>query len=78
MEKWIEKMNEMFEANVYTDDKRVTVVIVDDNNVRVRVLNDSIDINVQGLTDYGAMMVIMSHIDRLYNDGKTIMLSPEF
>lgn len=78
MEKWIEKMNEMFEANVYTDDKRVTVVIVDDNIVRVRVLNDSIDINVQGLTDYGAMMVIMSHIDRLYNDGKTIMLSPEF
>ena len=78
MEKWIEKMNEMFEANVYTDDKRVTVVIVDDNIVRVRVLNDSIDINVQGLTDYGAMMVILSHIDRLYNDGKTIMLSPEF
>lgn len=78
MEKWIEKMNEMFEANVYTDDKRVTVVIVDDNIVRVRVLNDSIDINVKGLTDYGAMMVIMSHIDRLYNDGKTIMLSPEF
>lgn len=78
MEKWIEKMNEMFEANVYTDDERVTVVIVDDNIVRVTVLNDSIDINVQGLTDYGAMMVIMSHIDRLYNDGKTIMLSPEF
>lgn len=78
MEKWIEKMNEMFEANVYTDDERVTVVIVDDNIVRVKVLNDSIDINVQGLTDYGAMMVIMSHIDRLYNDGKTIMLSPEF
>ena len=72
MEKWIEKMNEMFEANVYTDDERVTVVIVDDNIVRVKVLNDSIDINVQG------MMVIMSHIDRLYNDGKTIMLSPEF
>ena len=78
MEKWIEKMNEMFEANVYTDDERVTVVIVDDKIVRVTVLNDSIDINVQGLTDYGAMMVIMSHIDRLYNDGKTIMLSPEF
>lgn len=25
MKEWIEKMNEMFEANRYTNDKRVTV-----------------------------------------------------
>ena len=79
MEKWIEKMNEMFLENRYTDDERVTVSINEDSRtVRVTVLNESVDVNIDGLTDYGAMMVIMSHIDRLYNDGKTIMLSPEF
>lgn len=76
---WVNKMNEMFEANVYTDDERVTVVINDGNRTaRVTVLNESVDVDIDGLTDYGAMMVIMSHIDRLYNDGRTIMLSPEF
>lgn len=76
---WINKMNEMFLENRYTDDERVTVSINEDSRtVRVTVLNESVDVNIDGLTDYGAMMVIMSHIDRLYNDGKTIMLSPEF
>lgn len=79
MEKWIEKMNEMFLENRYTDDERVTVVINDDSRtVRVTVLNESVDVDINGLTDYGAMMVIMATVDRLYNDGKTIMLSPEF
>lgn len=79
MEKWIEKMNEMFFENRYTDDERVTVVINDDSRtVRVTVLNESVDVDINGLTDYGAMMVIMATVDRLYNDGKTIMLSPEF
>lgn len=76
---WVNKMNEMFEANVYTDDERVTVVINDGNRTaRVTVLNESVDVDIDGLTDYGAMMVIMATIDRLYNDGQTIMLSPEF
>lgn len=79
MEKWIEKMNKMFLENRYTDDERVTVVINDDSHtVRVTVLNESVDVDINGLTDYGAMMVIMATVDRLYNDGKTIMLSPEF
>ena len=79
MEKWIEKMNEMFFENRYTDDERVTVVINDDSRtVRVTVLNEHCDVDINGLTDYGAMMVIMATVDRLYNDGKTIMLSPEF
>lgn len=79
MEKWIEKMNEMFLENRYTDDERVTVVIIDDSRtVRVTVLNESVDVDINGLTDYGAMMVIMATVDRLYNDGKTIMVSPEF
>lgn len=79
MEKWIEKMNEMFLENRYTDDERVTVVINDDSRtVRVTVLNESVDVDINGLTDYGAMMVIMATVDRLYNDGKTIMVSPEF
>lgn len=79
MEKWIEKMNEMFFENRYTDDERVTVLINDDSRtVRVTVLNESVDVDINGLTDYGAMMVIMATVDRLYNDGKTIMLSPEF
>ena len=63
---WINKMNEMFLENRYTDDERVTV------------LNESVDVNIDGLTDYGAMMVIMATVDSLYNDGRTIMLSPEF
>lgn len=78
MEAWIQKMNEMFEANAYTDDERVTVVIINNDTVRVTVLNDSIDINVQGLTDYGVMMVIMSQIDRLYNGAGTIKLSSDY
>lgn len=79
MEKWIEKMNEMFFENRYTDDERVTVVINDDSRtVRVTVLNESVDVDINGLTDYGAMMVIMATVDRLYNDGKTIMVSPDF
>lgn len=79
MEKWIEKMNEMFFENRYTDDERVTVLINDDSRtVRVTVLNESVDVDINGLTDYGAMMVIMATVDRLYNDGKTIMVSPEF
>ena len=79
MEKWIEKMNEMFFENRYTDDERVTVVINDDSrSVRVTVLNESVDVDINGLTDYGAMMVIMATVDRLYNDGKTIMVSPDF
>lgn len=76
---WINKMNEMFLENRYTDDERVTVSINEDSRtVRVTVLNESVDVNIDGLTDYGAMMVIMATVDSLYNDGRTIMLSPEF
>lgn len=78
METWITKMNEMFEANAYTDDERVTVGIVDEKTVRVTVLNESININVDGLTDYGVMMVIMATVDRLYNGARTIILSSDY
>lgn len=78
METCITKMNEMFEANAYTDDERVTVGIVDEKTVRVTVLNESININVDELTDYGVMMVIMATVDRLYNGARTIRLSSDY
>lgn len=75
---WVNKMNEMFLNNVYTDDERVTVLNEDSHTVHVTVLNESVDVNIDGLTDYGAMMVIMATVDRLYNDGKTIVLGSDY
>ena len=68
MESWIKKMNEMFAENGYTNDGRVSIIIVDAHTVRVTVLSKSVDINIDGLTDYGIMMIIMSQVDGLYAD----------
>lgn len=68
MENWIKKMNEMFVENCYTNDNRVSIIIINDCTVRIKVLSKSIDIDVNGLSDYGLMLVIMSQVDRLYAD----------
>lgn len=68
MENWIKKMNEMFAENCYTNDNRVSIIIINDCTVRIKVLSKSIDIDVNGLSDYGLMLVIMSQVDRLYAD----------
>lgn len=75
MENWIKKMNDMFAENCYTNDNRVSIIIINEHTVRVKVLSKSIDIDVDGLTDYGMMMVIMSQVDRLYADDDHCMIS---
>lgn len=69
---WIEKMNEMFLKNRYTDDGRVFVmpVVVDNEIVEVvvKVCSKSKVINVRDLTDYGIMILIMNEVNRMYNN----------
>ena len=68
MIKWITKMNEMLEANPYTNDKRVTVGYSEESEgVYVTVNGKTSIIISDGLTEYGLMMKIMEVIDRLYN-----------
>lgn len=65
---WITKMNEMLEANPYTNDKRVTVEYSEESkDVFVMVNGKSSVISADNLTEYGLMMETMRTIDRLYN-----------
>lgn len=65
---WITKMNEMLEANPYTNDKRVTVVYSEESeSVFVTVNGKSSIISADNLTEYGLMMETMKTIDHLYN-----------
>lgn len=65
---WITKMNEMLEANPYTNDKCVTVVYSEESEgVFVTVNGKTSIIMWEGLTEYGLMIKIMEVIDRLYN-----------
>lgn len=65
---WITKMNEMLEANPYTNDKRVTVVYSEESEgVFVTVNGKTSIIMWEGLTEYGLMIEIVKTIDRLYN-----------
>lgn len=65
---WITKMNEMLEANPYTNDKRVTVVYSEESEgVFVTVNGKTSIITWEGLTEYGLMIEIVKTIDRLYN-----------
>lgn len=68
MMNWITKMNEMLEANPYTNDNRVTVVYSEESeSVFVMVNGKSSVISADNLTEYGLMMETMRTIDRLYN-----------
>lgn len=65
---WITKMNEMLEANPYTNDKRVTVVYSEESESMFVTVNGKTSIVMwEGLTEYGLMMETMRTIDRLYN-----------
>lgn len=68
MEEMIKKMNEMFEANSFTDDGRVVVdVIANGNAIAVTVCGQTgIISNLDRFTDYGIMMEIMWKVDTLY------------
>lgn len=69
METWIEKMNEMFKANCYTDHGRVTVDYCKNaNKIMISVLDDVLFIDeLDSLTDFGLMMACMNAVDMLYN-----------
>lgn len=65
---WITKMNEMLEANPYTNGNRVAVEYSEESEgVFVTVNGKTSIIMWEGLTEYGLMIKIMEVIDRLYN-----------
>lgn len=69
MEKWIEKMNEMFNAHPWTDSNRVEVKYIEkDNAIIVRVLSNIRVINADNYSEYGLMMKIMELMNDLYFD----------
>lgn len=66
---WITKMNEMLEANPYTNGNRVTIEYSEESEgVFVTVNGKTSIIMCEGLTEYGLMIKIIRTIDRLYNN----------
>lgn len=69
MEDFIEKMNEMFEANSCTWNKRVAVDYAKNCNVVVvKVLGNVATMDVSALTDYGVMLAIMDKVREMYGE----------
>ena len=69
MKNWIKKMNEMFEANVYTNNKRVTIDWCENSNcVLVKVCGLSATIEADGFNDYGLMIECMKVVNILINN----------
>lgn len=69
MENWVNKMNEMFAENCYTNDGRVTVDYCKNaDKVLITVLKDTFIIsNVREYTDFELMMKCMETVKSLYN-----------
>lgn len=66
---FIEKMNEVFEANPYTWCGRVVVDYATNCNVVVvKVLDNVITIDISDLTEYGVMFAIMDKVKEMYNE----------
>ena len=67
MAAWIEKMNEMFKANPYTDDARATVDYCKNADLLlVSVYDETSVIKIKDFTEYGLMMECMRVVDELY------------
>ena len=68
MKEWIEKMNEMFEANAYTNDKRVTVDYCENAKCfLINVCGDTTIIkDLDRLNDFWLMMKCMTTVRNLY------------
>ena len=68
MKECIEKMNEMFEANRYTNDKRVTVDYCENAKcILINVCGDTTIIkDLDRLNDFGLMMKCMTTVRNLY------------
>lgn len=67
---WIEKMNEMFLANVYTSGKRVTIDYCENaDKILITVCGDTAIIsNLERYTEYGLMIECIKIVDALYNN----------
>lgn len=66
--KWLKNMNEMFENNAYTDDKRVTVDYCENAElIFIKVFDTTATVNVKGLNEYGAMMKVLNVVSVLCN-----------
>lgn len=64
--KWVKNMNEMFENNAYTDDKRVTVDYCENaERIFIKVFDTTATVNVKGLNEYGAMMKVLNVVSVL-------------
>lgn len=70
MKEWIEKMNEMFEANRYTNGKRVTVDYCENAKyILINVCGDTTIIkDLDRFNDFGLMMKCMTTVsESLWN-----------
>ena len=68
MRDWIKYLNKMFKANSYTDNGRVKVSLnANGDIVTIKVLDKTLNLIVDGFTDYGLMMEIMKIVETMYN-----------
>ena len=68
MKDFITKVNEMFEANAYTDDRRVVVDYAENIDAIVVKVMDKIEtVSTEELTQYGIMFAIMDKVREMYD-----------
>ena len=69
MNDWIKKMNEMFEANEYTDDKRVTVDYCENAKcIFINVCGSTAVIkDIDRFNDFGLMMECSKEVNARYS-----------
>ena len=68
---FIEKMNEMFANNSYTDNGRVVVEYAPKCNVIVvKVMDEVSVVYIDDYTEYGLMYRIMCKVNEMYNNGR--------
>ena len=68
MPEWINKMNEMFANNAWTDAGRVKVINYDytNNIVSIKVCSEIKNIDITDMSDYDIMMNIIRTVDEMY------------
>jgi hypothetical protein len=68
MPEWVNKLNEMFANNCWTDNNRVKIVDYNDaeNIVSIKVCNKIKNMDITGRNDYQIMMDIMREVDNMY------------
>ena len=68
MPEWINKMNEMFANNAWTDEGRVKVIDYDDvtNTITIKVCSEIKNIDITDMSDYNIMMNIIRTMDEMY------------